>query len=104
MSVAAYHGHIAFSEKIAQVNDRLEMSGDETVAGYGLAEEEIQIRIGAPSRDIEHIHGSKCVLVNPAVGRDPVSLGLRHHSADFSGNTMAITSANPLLRVFEANS
>src|SRR5580658_4875825 len=80
------------------------MARKRTGSGYGLPEEEIQIRIGSPGRGVEHVDRSKRLLVDPAIRCDPGSLRLRDHSTNFAGYAAAVAGPNPLLRIFETNS
>src|SRR5579864_6121403 len=70
-------------------------------AGNWLADEDVKERIALSRRRIEHVNGSDCFAVDPAVGRDPASVGMRRSSTQFSGNRVPTLRGEILLRLLQ---
>src|SRR6202521_708108 len=73
---------ISMRQKVAQIDDRFVVAGEESGSGDGLAKEEIQVRIRLSRRGIEHIYRGEGFSIDPAIGRHPASLGFRNHAGD----------------------
>src|SRR5215470_7449617 len=71
-AVVAHNGNVALGEQIAEIDKNLHVSGKDAI-GDGLADKEIEIRIGLAGRGIEEIDRGQGLAVGPTIGRDPAS-------------------------------
>src|SRR5208283_2349414 len=100
--VLAEDGNVALRQEIAEIDEELQVSGEEA-GGNRLAEEEIEIRIGLAGRGVEQIDRSQDMAARVAVGSHPVGFGFRYGSAELGGDGLAGFGADKVAGILDLN-
>src|SRR5712691_10175530 len=79
------------------------MARQETGARDGLANENVQVGIGLPGRGIEQVYWCQALATDPAIRRDPASLGSWQRAAEFASHGMTTLYGQPLARILQLN-
>src|SRR5277367_4249883 len=88
LAVLAHNRHVALRQQVAQVEEHFHVSGQEAQGWNGLADEKIQIRIALSGGRVEHIHGSKSGVADPAIRGNPTGMRPRNPAFELGSESV----------------